>query len=150
MPGVAYILPMAEIRTVTTLSLKRAQLESAIIGYERALSQARVDLAHVNACIAMFDHEPTETPRFADLNRLFRRHELSKLCLAALSAESPLDTREVATRVMIAKGFDPADDVLKKKLTYRVVNVLRSLLLKGKVADHGRKAGVRVWRGKDL
>lgn len=46
---------------------------------------------------------------------------------------------------MVVKGFDPADDVLKKRLTYRVMNVLRGLLLKGKVADAGRRRGMRVW-----
>ncbi|MAB15224.1 MAG: hypothetical protein CMI59_15150 [Parvibaculum sp.] len=46
---------MAEIRTVTTLKSKRHQIEAAISGYEMALNQARADLAHINAAIAIFE-----------------------------------------------------------------------------------------------
>ena len=58
---------MPEIRTVTTLTTKREELERAIAGYERALEKARADLSHVIACIAMFDNEATDAPRYADV-----------------------------------------------------------------------------------
>jgi hypothetical protein len=46
---------MEEIRTVTTLEAKRTEIRNAIAEYERRLTQARADLAHVTACIRLFD-----------------------------------------------------------------------------------------------
>ena len=43
---------MAEIRTVTTLRRKRAQIAASIKLYEKQLAQARSDLAHVAAGFA--------------------------------------------------------------------------------------------------
>src|ERR1019366_7940933 len=49
-PG-SYLSLMAEIRTVTTLRSKRAEIIAAIANYEKKLSQARADLAHITAAI---------------------------------------------------------------------------------------------------
>jgi hypothetical protein len=43
---------MPEIRTITTLKRKRAEIAASIKLYERQLAQARSDLAHVTAAIA--------------------------------------------------------------------------------------------------
>src|SRR5664280_1039919 len=50
-----YVRGMAEIRTVTTLRRKRIEIISAIAQYEKRIAQARADLSHVNACIALFE-----------------------------------------------------------------------------------------------
>jgi hypothetical protein len=42
---------MSEIRTVTTLKRKAAQIAASIKLYERQAAQARADLAHVSAAI---------------------------------------------------------------------------------------------------
>lgn len=137
---------MAEIRTVTTLTAKRHELERAIAGYEEALAQARLDLAHIIATIALFERgEPVEAPRYADLHRLFKRGEMTKLCKAAIAEEGPLDTRQLAERVLKAKGFDASDAVLLKAVMYRVVQALRMQHLRGGIADAGTRKGVRVW-----
>ena len=142
-----YTMRMAEIRTVTTLTSKRRELESAIAGYERALAQARSDLAHVIACIALFEKAaPSEPPSYADLHRLFKRGEMAKIAKAALAKDGPLDTRQLAQRVMASKGFDPSDAVLAKAITFRLVQALRLQHLRGSVGDAGRRKGVRVWK----
>ena len=46
---------MSEIRTVTTLRSKRAEILASISLYEKRLAQARADLAHVTACITIFE-----------------------------------------------------------------------------------------------
>jgi hypothetical protein len=46
---------MAEIRTVTTLRSKAAEIQRSIVGYEQRLAQARADLSHVTAAIAIFE-----------------------------------------------------------------------------------------------
>lgn len=136
---------MAEIRTVTTLTTKREHLERAILGYEKALEQARADLAHVIATIAMFERaEPGEAPRYADIHRLFQRGEVTKICKQAL-ASGPLDTRELAAHVLSAKGFDATDEVLRKAVAFKIVQALRQQYLRGGIGDAGRRKGVRVW-----
>lgn len=138
---------MPEIRTVTTLSAKRADLERAIVGYERALEQARADLAHVVATIALFERaDPGEAPRYVDIHRLFQRGEVGKICKAALAKEGPLDTRELAVRVLAAKGFDATDEVLRKAVAFKIVQALRMQHLRGTIGDGGKRKGVRVWR----
>lgn len=118
---------MPEIRTVTTLTAKREELERAIAGYECALAQAQADLSHVIATIEMFARdEPEEAPRYADIERLFRRGEMIRLCKAALAEGEPLDTRELAQRVLSAKRFDASDVVLVKAVTFRVVQAMRA------------------------
>lgn len=136
---------MAEIRTVTTLTAKRETLERAILGYEKALEQARADLAAVVSTIALFEREAnTEAPRYADVSRLYRRGEMVKIAKAAL-ASGPLDTRELAAHVLAARGFNTDDPVLRQAVMYRLVQALRLQHLRGAIGDAGRRKGVRVW-----
>jgi hypothetical protein len=46
---------MGEIRTVTTLRAKREEISASVKLYEDRIKQARPDLAHVNACIKIFE-----------------------------------------------------------------------------------------------
>jgi hypothetical protein len=65
---------MAEIRTVTTLRRKRDEVRKAVRKYERCLDQARADLTHLIAAIAIFEAKGSDEslPAYADLKRLFR------------------------------------------------------------------------------
>ena len=95
---------MAEIRTVTTLRSKRAEILSSIAQYEKRLAQARADLSHVNACIALFEvsGEPGALTPYVDTHRLFARGELMALCKNAL-ASGPKTTKELALHVMAGR-----------------------------------------------
>lgn len=138
---------MPEIRTVTTLSIKRDELERAIANYEHALRQARIDLSHIVATITILDRtHPTEEPRYKDVHGLFARGEIVGTCKRALAEEGPLDTRELARRVMASKGFDPEDAILAKTVAYKVVQALRMQHLRGSIGDAGKRKGVRVWK----
>jgi hypothetical protein len=68
---------MAEIRTVTTLRRKRDEVRKAVRKYERCLDQARADLTHLIAAIAIFEAKGGDDslPAYADLHRLFRYGE---------------------------------------------------------------------------
>lgn len=139
---------MAEIRTVTTLETKRTEIRNAIAEYERLLAQARADLAHVTACIRLFDLSdttPCRIPAYADVHRLFKHRELGGLCAQALHKNGPQDTRELALYAMQAKGLDTGDTVLAKAITGRVIHALRMQHKRGKVMDGGRRAGLRLW-----
>ena len=139
---------MAEPQIVTTLTRKRDEIEAAIIAYEKRIADAKRDLAAVAATLRLFEinGEPQQFPApYASIGRLWKRGELSAVCRAALASEGPLDTRELALRVIRAKGLDQDDRVLRTSVTYRVVQALRMAELRGAVAGAGKRKGVRVW-----
>lgn len=139
---------MAESQTLVVLRQKRDEIERAITAYEKQLETARRDLAHVNATLRMFEAPDgrTEFPVYVDTLRLFRRGELAAICKKALAEEGPLDTRELAVRVIRAKGLDEADTVLRTSITYRIVQAMRLQWKRGRVDSPERRGGVRVWR----
>jgi hypothetical protein len=139
---------MAEIRTVTTLQRKRAQIAASIKLYEKHLAQARSDLSHVAAAIRIFEASgrPSDIARYVDTYRLFKRGEPWAICNAALAKHGPLDTRELALALMAAKGMDTRDTVLAKGLTNRLIHSLRMQEQRGRVRRDGKRKGVTVWR----
>jgi hypothetical protein len=57
------------------LEAKRLEVRNAMAHYERLIKQARADLAHLTACIRLFDVEGEEAsriPAYADIHRLFK------------------------------------------------------------------------------
>jgi hypothetical protein len=64
--------------------------------------------------------DPAEVPACIELNRILRRGEITGLCMAALKAEGPLDTRELTHRVMAAKGLNADDRVLAQAIAQSV------------------------------
>jgi hypothetical protein len=46
---------MVKSRTVESLQVKRDQIAEAVAAYEAKLTQARTDLAHITAAIAIFE-----------------------------------------------------------------------------------------------
>jgi hypothetical protein len=140
---------MAIPLSVFMLRRKRNEIRDAIANYEAKLREARADLAHVLATLRMFEvsGEPADFAPYFDLNRVFRRGETTELCMAALKAEGPLDTRQLTQRVMEAKGLDSADKVLFQAIALRVVQTLRVRAKRRKGIDGSlRRRGVCVWR----
>ena len=137
---------MAEIRAVTTLRSKRVEIISSIAQYERRIAQARADLSHVNACIALFEvsSEPGAVPPYVDTHRLFARGELMTLCKQAL-ASGPKTTKELALHVMASKGLDTGDKVLEHAMATRLIHALRQQWRRGLISGEAKVKGVRVW-----
>jgi hypothetical protein len=96
---------MAEIRTVTTLRSKRAEIIASIANYEKKLAQARADLAHITATITLFEAsgDVEEIPPYVDIHRYFKRGEPIALCKEAL-AHGPLNTRHLALKIHGCEG----------------------------------------------
>lgn len=138
---------MADPQVVSTLTRKRDEIERAIATYEKKLTQARFDLAHVNATLRLFKvtGEASEFPVYVDVHRLFRRGEIVTLCKAAIAEEGPLDTRELAYRVLRAKGFDENDGQLRISVAFRIVQAMRLQAKRGGVSRHSKRKGVMVW-----
>lgn len=138
---------MAEIRTVTTLTAKRDEILAAIGNYERRLDQARADLSHVNACIAIFEAsgEPSDAAPYVDTHRMFARNEPMTLCSEAL-ASGPKTTKELALFVMAAKGLDIGDKVLAHTMAARLIHMLRMQAKRGKLTIVGKRGGTILWQ----
>jgi hypothetical protein len=139
---------MAEPLAITILRRKRDEIESAITAYERRIKEAQRDLSAVNATLRLFEvnGEPSQFPVYVDLSRLFKRFEMVRLAKAALAAEGPLDTRELAVRVMRAKGLDEEDKVMRQTVAFKLVQALGIAAKHGRVGGAGRRGGVRVWK----
>ncbi len=138
---------MTEIRTVTTLTAKRAEVEAAIANYESRLAQARADLAHINAVISIFEAsgDRDATKAYTDIHRLFARGELVAICKAALASQGPMNTRALVTHILKAKGLHAGDKVLAKSVAARLIHALRMQAKRGKIAVRGKERGAIVW-----
>ena len=68
---------MTEIRTVTTLTAKRDEIERSIVNYEARLEQARADLSHVNAVISIFEAagDRDTTTAYTDIQQIISTGE---------------------------------------------------------------------------
>ena len=141
---------MAESQTLAVLHRKRDEIERAIANYEKKLDAARHDLLHVNATLRLFEapENPKESLVYLDTLRLFRHGELASLCKKILVDEGPLDTRELALRVVQVKGFDEHDHVLTVSITYRVVQAMRLQFKEGKIWSPGKRNRRRLWDAK--
>lgn len=137
---------MAEIRTVTTLRSKKAEIIASIAQYEKRIAQARADLSHVNACVALFEAtgEPGALSPYVDTHCLFARGEMMNLCKDAL-ASGPKTTKELALHVMAAKGLDTGDKVLARSMAMRLIHALRMQWRRGMIDGNGKVKGARVW-----
>ena len=139
---------MPEIRTVTTLKRKRAQIAASIKLYERQIAQAQADLAHVNATIRVFEASGTrkDLPRHVDVYRLWKRGETWAFCKACLEREGRLTTRDLAERLATAKGMNAGDKVLIKGIASRLIHSLRMQEQRGRLQRDGKRLGVMIWR----
>lgn len=138
---------MADPQLITTLTRKRDEIESAIAAYEKKIEAAKVDLAHVNATLAMFaaPEGRSQFPVYMDTLRLFKRGEIVTICKAELAA-GPRDTRELALAVIKAKGLDAKDVVLRRSIALRIVQALRLQAKRRKITMLPKRRGVRLWR----
>jgi hypothetical protein len=147
--GFGIVCRMADPNILKTLRTKRDAIEAAIALYEKKIDAARIDLAHVNATLAMFAGPNGRTaknfPAYMDTLRLFRRGEIVSICKAALASEGPLDTRELALRVIKAKRLDSKDAVLRRSIAFRIVQALRLQAKRGTVTPMPKRKNVRMW-----
>jgi hypothetical protein len=138
---------MADPHVLSTLRRKRDDIESAIATYRKKIDEAERDLSAVAATLRLFElnGEPQQFPAYADVGRLWKRGEIVTVCRDALAKEGPLDTRELALRVIRAKELDESDSVLRKTVAYRIVQALSIAAKRGRITGAGKRQGVRVW-----
>jgi hypothetical protein len=139
---------MSEPIAVLALRRKRDQISGTIAHYERLIREAEHDLAHVNAALRLFEVTGRGL-RLAALRRSKPPSEArrdNRICMEALAKEGPLDTRQLALRIIKAKGLSESDKVLAQSIALRVVQTLRMRARRNKVECTAKTKGVCVWR----
>jgi hypothetical protein len=141
---------LAEGRSVTTnnpvvssLIAKRAALAGVIDQMQRQLDQHRADLTHIDGVLRILasdlDPETIRPKRAYRRNRYFARNELSRLCLGVLriAAGELRSTDDIAGRVVVAKGFDATDSVLRAAIREQVGSIVKRLHREGTIENIG-------------
>ncbi len=139
---------MAERHVIGALRDKRAELAGILRQLEQQLAQHRVNLAHLDATMRLFDPEirPNDIrpKRLRARNAWFRPGECLRLIYDELrEAAQPATTRELAERIMRRKAM-PAMDRRDRDLLQRT---LLSALNRAKTTiARVETAGVVSWR----
>ena len=94
---------MAETHIHKNLADKRKEIQAYIGSLERDLEQARRDLSAIVATERVFQSKGPKVTAYMELAALFPRHELPKLCMAAMAATSPISTKDIAAYVIKEK-----------------------------------------------
>lgn len=138
---------MPQPQVVHTLNSKRKQILAHIAKLEADLVKARRDLSAVTEAIRIFSPEGECAQAYMNFAQLFSRRELPELCRQAFTAaDGLLDTSEVATYAMLAKGMDATDKHLRKAVTFKIVQVMRWWERSGKAKRVGKRGTVLVWQ----
>ncbi|MFG1301447.1 hypothetical protein V5F49_16775 [Xanthobacter sp. V3C-3] len=137
----------ADPQVLTTLRRKRSEVEGFIAKLEKQIDTAKRDLSAINATIRIFEvnGEPREFPAYVEIHRLFKRGEMTAICKAALAQEGALDTRELALRVIRAKGLDEGDKALRQTIALRIVQALRLQAKRMAISAIRKRNGVQLW-----
>ncbi|MGO8739384.1 hypothetical protein [Rhodoblastus sp.] len=139
---------MADPHVISALRDKQRAIQGAIISYERALDEARRDLANVNAVLAMYGREtdPEGWQAHMSVAKVFARGEVFAICKKALDdAPDGLDTRQLAVILLQAKGLDENDRIMRRNVAYNIVQIMGNRLKRGSITSKGKRNGVRVW-----
>jgi hypothetical protein len=111
----------------------------------------RADLTHIDGTLrvlaADLDPESIRPKRAYRRNRYFARNELWRLCLGVLrtAAGGLLSTDEIAGRVIVAKGFDVGDSILRRAIRDQVGDIVKRLHRRDEIENVGRGRAMR-WK----
>jgi hypothetical protein len=139
---------------VAGLIEKRRELAGIIDELQRQLDQHRADLTHIDGVLRVLatdlDPETIRPKRAYRRSRYFARNELSRLCLAVLRTADGelLSTDDIAGRVIVAKGFDAADAILRAAIREQVGSIVKRLHRNGAIDNNGAGRASKVEAGR--
>ncbi len=139
---------MGELPVMDALRSKRSELVGLMSRLEQQLVQHRGSLAHLDATMRLFDpdllSQEADPAQQRERVSWFRPGECRRLIYDVLrDAPQPLATRELAERVMAARGM-PAVDHRARALIQKTV--LASLSRAKGTIERTETAGVVSWR----
>jgi hypothetical protein len=132
---------------VSGLIEKRRELAGIVDHLQRQIDQYRVDLAHIDGALRLLaeglDPATLRPKRHYKRADYFGHNELSRLVLDTLrtSDGEPIGIEEIAQRIAVAKGFDPADTNLRAGIRQRIRVVINAAAQAR--CDRGRQRGAR-------
>ena len=132
---------------ISALVAKRAEIAGLINDLERKIRQYRVDLAHIDSTIALFDPtvaiDAIKPKRPAGpKSEHFVHGEMTRRCREALrDAAEPLSANDMAMRMMADKGLDAEDRTLRADFVVRILWAMKRLRRSGKVQQVGSGHG---------
>lgn len=136
---------MSDPLIIQMLEQKRAEISGAITAYQAQIAQARHDLAHINASIRLFESGEHRRVRYIVSHGFFKKGEIADTCVRHLAADGPLNTRELAERVMCERNLDPSDGALRNSVVFKVVQALRHAARRHLVVMLEKRRGICVW-----
>ena len=139
---------MENVYVLNGLKAKRAELDGEVRAAEKRIVQLRADLGAIDHTIRIFDPAAVpsalkpKVPRAPSVG--FERGDFSRAVLDALrEAQAPLTARDIASRIIVARGLDVEGSAAMQLLIGRV----RSALDRRHQGVHGEKRGDTVlWR----
>jgi hypothetical protein len=139
---------MAEPPVIGGLRDKRAELAGMVNRLEQELAQHRASLVHLDATMRLFDPdlrpEAIRPRQLRAHNDWFRPGECLRLIYDVLrDAAQPVTTRDLAGRIMAAKGIAEAD-TRARQLVHKTV--LASLTRAKQTIERVETAGGVSWR----
>ncbi len=125
--------------TLSGLLRKRAEMAGQVEALQAQLGALIVDLSHIDAAIRVFrpDIDLADLPEgIAPAPFTGFRGEIQRFLLDVMrEANGPLDTFQLAERVMRKRGLDPADRVHFKLIAKRTGYALAKLRKAGRVTS---------------
>ncbi|EWY39303.1 hypothetical protein N825_07990 [Skermanella stibiiresistens SB22] len=126
---------------VSALVEKRSELAGQIAEMEKRIARHQADLIHIDAVLRMYGKDDPETIKPKDIGRRsdwFRPRECARLIQDILrDAPGPVLTRDVALRIMEAKGIDQGDPQVVNTLKRSVLGALKRMRDLEKVSMDG-------------
>lgn len=123
---------------------KQREIVGAIRAYEAQIAQAKHDLAHINAALKIMEGSAANKRTYIAGRGFFDKGEIAGIAQRHL-AEGPLNTRQVAERVMVEKELDPTDAALRNSVVYKTVQALRQAKRRRRVQMLEKKGGMCLW-----
>lgn len=136
---------------ISGLIEKRRELAGIVDELQRRLDQYRADLTHIDGVLRILasdlNPETIRPKRVYRRNRYFGRNELSRLCLSVFrtAADELVSVGDIAERVIVAKGFDRGDAILRAAIRDQVGDVVKRLHRRGEIEKIGRGHAIR-WK----
>ena len=140
---------MIDADVLAALQAKHDQLQRLIETYQRNIASLGSDLANMRAVLDFHAQTGTATDFLPHMSvrKLFKREEMFGYCREAFQeAGGVLDTRELARFVVARKGLDPDDAVIRKRIVFSIMQVMRTARRHRMVVQEGKRKGVCLWR----
>jgi len=129
---------------ISGLKRKQREILGAIRAYEAQIAQAKHDLAHVNAAMKIMEGTEANKRTYIAGRGFFDKGEIAGIAVRHL-AEGPLNTRQIAERVMAEKGLDIADGNLRNSVVFKTVQALRHAQRRNAVRLVEKRGGLCWW-----